>query len=200
MFITFEGIDGSGKTTQAERLAASLRRNGREVTLVREPGGTPVGERVRSILLDVQHPVAPIAEVMLFSAARAQLASDVIRPALAAGGVVVADRFYDSTTAYQGGGRGLFDAGWMESLHARVTGGLTPDLTFLIDVPVDVAVERRSGRDIDRMEAGGSAFFERVRNAYLDLARRHRERVHLIDGTRPPEEIGAEILSLLNSR
>jgi dTMP kinase len=199
MFITFEGIDGSGKSTQAERLAATLRAEGRTVTLVREPGGTPVGERVRSILLDDTQVVAPIAEVMLFSAARAQLATEVIRPALEAGGVVLADRFYDSTTAYQGGGRGLFDADWLESLHSRVTGGLVPDLTILVDLPVSVAGARRAGRSADRMEAGGDEFFERVRAAYLDLARRHAERIRVVDGTRPADEIEAHVLRLVRT-
>jgi dTMP kinase len=137
---------------------------------------------------------------MLFSAARAQLVDEVVRPALTAGSVVIADRFYDSTTAYQGGGRGLFEVDWLEDLHRRVTGGLVPDLTFLLDVPVRVAVGRRADRSTDRMEGGGEDFFERVRGAYLDLARRHTDRVVLLDGTWGPTQLQADILARVAPR
>lgn len=194
MLITFEGIDGCGKSTQAERLAVALCAAGREVVRVREPGGTALGERVRTLLLDPGMRVAPVAELMLFSAARAQLVEEVVRPALAAGTVVVADRFFDSTTAYQGGGRALFETDWLDAFHARVTGGLVPDRTYILDVPLDVARARRAGRADDRMEAGGSDFFARVRAAYLGLAARHPERAVVLDGTRPPDDLHAEIL------
>jgi dTMP kinase len=200
MLITFEGIDGSGKSTQASLLADALRGLGRDVRLVREPGGTALGERVRAVLLEQGAHVAPVAELMLFSAARAQLVDEVVRPALAGGAVVIADRFYDSTTAYQGGGRGLFEADWLENLHGRVTGGLVPDVTFLLDVPVDVAVGRRADRSTDRMEGGGPAFFERVRAAYLRLAGRHTDRIVLLDGTRPPAELQADIFARVAPR
>ncbi len=194
MLITFEGIDGSGKSTQARRLVAALRAAGRDVQAVREPGGTSLGERVRELLLDPASHILPTAELLLFSAARAQLVEGVIRPALASGAVVVADRFYDSTTAYQGGGRGLAAPEELDRLHALATGGLAPALTFLIDVPVEVAVARRAQRAADRMEAGGAAFFERVRAAYLALAARHPERVVVLDGTQPPDSLHAEVM------
>jgi len=200
MLITFEGIDGSGKSTQAVRLAEALRAAGREVLEVREPGGTALGERVRSILLDAGQRVTPVAELMLFSAARAQLADEVIRPALAAGAVVVADRFYDSTTAYQGGGRGLFEPEWLEALHGRVTGGVVPAITFLLDVPTDVAASRRRGRPDDRMEEGGTAFFERVRAAYLAIAAGAPARVVVMEGMRQADALHEEILARASAR
>ncbi len=195
MLITFEGIDGSGKSTQAARLADALAVRGRTVQLVREPGGTPLGERVRETLLSTESAIAPTAELLLFSAARAQLVDVVIKPALGRGDFVVADRFYDSTTAYQGGGRGVFDVEWLDAFHLKVTGGLTPARTFLLDVPVALALQRREGMTIDRMEAGGAAFFERVRSAYLALAARHPSRVTVLDGTRAPDELHADILA-----
>jgi dTMP kinase len=194
MLITFEGIDGSGKSTQARRLADALEAAGRRVVRVREPGGTALGERVRALLLDPAAAITPTAELLLFGAARAQLVDEVVRPALAAGAVVVADRFYDSTTAYQGGGRALFDPAWLDAFHAHVTGGLAPARTYLLDVPVEVALARRAGQADDRMEAGGAAFFERVRAAYLAAAARHPDRVVVLDGTRPPDALHAEIL------
>ena len=200
MLITFEGIDGSGKSTQAARLSDVLSGAGRDVLLVREPGGTPLGERVRETLLDPSSAIAPVAELLLFSAARAQLVEDVIRPVLDRAGIVVADRFYDSTTAYQGGGRGLFDMDWLDAFHLRVTGGLAPARTFLLDVPVSVALERRRGIADDRMEAGGAPFFERVRSAYLALASRHPARIVVLDGTRPTEALHSEIRTDLDIR
>ncbi|HLT46491.1 MAG TPA: dTMP kinase [Rubricoccaceae bacterium] len=196
MFISFEGIDGSGKSTQARLLEAHLRRTDRAVLLVREPGGTALAERVRALLLGHEVPVGPFAELLLFSAARAQLVEEVLRPTLAAGTVVLADRFFDSTTAYQGGGRGLADAGWLADFHRRVTGGLVPERTFLFDVPPEVAARRRAGRDDgpDRMEAGGEAFFTRVRDAYLALAAREPARVRVLDGTLPPDWLHEQVV------
>ena len=199
MLITFEGIDGSGKSTQVRLLADALRAEGRTVHVVREPGGTPLSEAVRALLLAPTSEIAPNAELLLFSSARAQLVADVIRPALGRGETVLADRFYDSTTAYQGGGRGLADPEWLGRFHAFVTGGLAPARTFLVDVPVALAAQRRGGdaaRDgADRMEAGGDPFFERVREAYLALARREPGRIHVLDGSQPVEALHAQILA-----
>jgi dTMP kinase len=197
LFISFEGIDGSGKSTQARLLEAHLRETERPVLLVREPGGAPLAERVRALLLNHEVPIGPFAELLLFSAARAQLVAEVLRPALAAGTVVLADRFFDSTTAYQGGGRGLADVDWLADFHRRVTGGLVPERTFFFDLPPEVAARRRAGRDgggPDRMEAGGEAFFERVRAAYLAVAAREPARVRVLDGTLPPDWLHEQIV------
>jgi dTMP kinase len=196
LFISFEGIDGSGKSTQARLLEAYLRRTGRAVLLVREPGGTPLAEHVRSLLLSHEVAISPFAELLLFSAARAQLVEEALRPTLAAGTVVLADRFFDSTTAYQGGGRGLADADWLSDFHRHVTGGLVPERTFLFDLPPEVAARRRADRDDapDRMETGGEAFFERVRAAYLALAAREPARVRTLDGTLPPDWLHEQVV------
>jgi dTMP kinase len=195
MLITFEGIDGSGKSTQAGFLKFHLESmHHREVRLVHEPGSTAVSERIRSLLLDPTAHIVPFAELLLFSAARAQLVNEILRPSLEAGMIVICDRFYDSTTAYQGSGREMADLEWMQGFHHRVTGGLIPDRTYFVDVPVDVAAERRGG-DRDRMEQAGVEFFERVRQAYLDLAEREPERVIRIDGTRTTDEINAEVVT-----
>lgn len=196
MFVSFEGIDGSGKSTQAQLLKRYLQRAERAVLLVREPGGTPLAERVRALLLSDEVAIAPFAELLLFSAARAQLVDEAVRPALAAGTVVLADRFFDSTTAYQGGGRGLADPAWLTDFHRQVTGGLVPDRTFLFDLPPEVAARRRTGRDggPDRMEAGGEAFFDRVRAAYLALAEREPRRIRVLDGTLPPDWLHEQVV------
>ena len=188
MFFSFEGIDGSGKSTQARRLAEALREGGREVVEVREPGGTALGELVRSLLLDPDETIDLRAELLLFSAARAQLVSHVIEPALQRGAVVIADRFYDSSTAYQGGGRGIADPLWMTRLHEFTTSSRSPDRTYLIDVPLAVAASRRTGRgETDRMEQSDRAFYSRVRDAYLALA--SNKRVVILDGTEPTDAV-----------
>ena len=202
MFFSFEGIDGSGKSTQARLLAETLREAGREVVEVREPGGTDLGERVRSLLLDPDSDVDERAELLLFSAARAQLVARVIAPALERGAVVIADRFFDSSTAYQGGGRGLAEPEWMEALHTFATNGASPDRTYLIDVPLVTAARRRGERPADRMERGGDSFYYRVRSAYLSLA--SHPRVLVLDGTHPVEtlrqSVEADALALLAER
>ena len=200
MFLSFEGIDGSGKSTQAARIVERLRADGRRVVTVREPGGTPLGEQIRTLLLDPAGDVTARAELLLFSAARAQLTERVIAPALAAGAIVVADRFFDSTTAYQGHGRGVLAPEAVDAFHALVTGGLAPDLTIIVDVDVATARRRRSGHVDDRMEASDVAFHERVREGYHTLAARHPERVALLDGSGPADEVTAEINQLVNRR
>ncbi len=197
VLLSFEGIDGSGKSTQARRLDAHLQRAGHVTLLVREPGGPPLAERVRALLLDGEVAVSPFAELLLFSAARAQLVEETVRPALTAGTIVLCDRFFDSTTAYQGGGRGLADTDWLDAFNRRVTGGLVPDRTYLFDVPLETAAKRRvdrDGRRPDRMEAGGEAFFERVRAAYHRLAEREPERIRVLDGTLPPDWLHEQVV------
>ena len=194
MFISFEGLDGSGKSTQAQRLAARLRSDGYTVVEVREPGGTGVAEAIRHLLLDATREITPRAELLLFSAARADLTERVIRPALDHGHIVVADRFYDSTTAYQGAGRGIADPEWLGAFHAYVTGGLSPDVTYLLRLsPEDAAVRARERGDADRMEAAGDAFYGRVARAYARLASLHPERVVVVEGARDREEVEREI-------
>jgi len=188
LLITFEGVDGSGKSTQVRCLAERLRQRGADPLVVREPGGTPLSERVRELLLEPGLDIHPRAELLLFSAARAHLVETAIRPALAAGRAVLCDRFYDSSTAYQGAGRGLAEPDFLAVLHRFATGGLVPDRTFVLDVPPEEAAARR-GREEDRMEAAGEAFFARVRDGYLRLAEAEPERVRLLDGARPPDEL-----------
>jgi dTMP kinase len=190
MFVTFEGVDGSGKSTQARLLAAGLRAEGREVVETREPGGTRLGERIRELLLHGGH-VAPWAEAALFAAARAQLVDEVVRPALEGGADVVCDRYLDSSLAYQGIARGLGLESVLE-LNLVVTGGLLPDRTFLITVPQEAAAARRSS-EADRIENEGEAFAAEVAGAYDELARRFAPRVVVVDGLAKPEDIAKEI-------
>ena len=196
-FVTFEGIDGSGKSTQLRLLQRHLAQAKRAPLLVREPGGTELSERVRQLLLDPALAIDAMAELLLFSAARAQLVREVIAPALDQGRLVLADRFYDSSTAYQGAGRGVAAPDWLQDFHRHVTGGLTPERTYLIDVPPAVAAGRR-GRRTDRMEQAGAAFFERVRSAYLHIAEAEPERVLVLDGLRTVAEVHAEIVADLH--
>lgn len=203
MLVTLEGIDGSGKSTQARLLVERLGQAGYAVLPVREPGGTELSEQVRRLLLDPSLHVEPFAELLLFSAARAQLVAERIRPALAGGTVVVCDRFYDSTTAYQGGGRGLEDTAWIDAFNRRVTGGLVPDRTYLVVLDPEEALARRAARDAggaDRMEAAERGFHERVAAAYERLAEADPERILRLDGRQPPEEIHARIWSDLAPR
>jgi dTMP kinase len=186
VFVTFEGVDGSGKTTQARLLAEGLRAEGREVVETREPGGTELGEQVRGLLLH-GGPVAPWAEAALFAAARAQLVDEVVRPALARGADVVCDRYLDSSLAYQGLARGLGIERVLE-LNLLVTSGLLPDRTFLVSVPPAEAAAR-SGGEPDRIEREGLPFAEEVSRAYGELARVFAERVKVVDGTLPPDDI-----------
>jgi dTMP kinase len=190
MFVTFEGVDGSGKTTQARLLAEQLRSEGREVVLLREPGGTALGERVRELLLDGSE-MAPWAEAALFASARAQLVDEVIRPALARGADVVCDRYLDSSLAYQGIARGLGVERVLE-LNLLATGGLLPDRTFLIVLPLDEAAARRPG-DPDRIEREGRPFLDEVDRAYRELARVFAQRVVVVDGAGKPEDIARSI-------
>ena len=196
LFITFEGIDFSGKTTQAELLCERLRQRGLRVLLLRDPGGTRISERIRDLLLDVElTEMHPVTELLLYEAARAQMVAEKIIPALERGEVVVCDRFYDSTTAYQGFGRRI---PLQKVRKANELGSLdlAPDLTFYLDLPVDEALERRKGLkvEVDRLEREDRDFAERVRAGYLELARSEK-RVVVIDGGGSAAEIAADIWS-----
>jgi dTMP kinase len=197
MFVTFEGVDGSGKSTQARLAAAFLAASGREVVATREPGGTPLGERVRELLLDGPE-MSVWAEASLFAAARAELAERVIRPALARGAVVVSDRYLDSSLAYQGVARGLGLERVLE-LNAAVE-DLFPDRTFVLLVDAETAVARLGRRPEDRIEREGAAFREAVQEGYRAVAERFSERIVLVDGSPPRDEIAARIRAELPVR
>ena len=190
MFLTFEGVDWSGKSTQAELLAEWLRSRGRSVLTTREPGGTPVAEAVRNLVLHGDEMCA-WAEAALYAAARAENVAKVVRPALERGDDVVCDRYLDSSVAYQGAGRGLGEAR-VRDLSLTVTGGLLPDRTFLFLLDPDEA-RRRSGRDHDRIERAGGDFMHRVDAAYRALADAEPERIVALDGARAPDEIAEEV-------
>jgi dTMP kinase len=202
-FITIDGPDGGGKTTQAERLAARLREGGTTVRLTREPGGTWLGERIRELLLERTGSVAgtdPLADALLFNAARRQLVNEVIRPALEAGETVVCARFADSTLAYQGFGAGL-DVAMLRGLNDLATDGLRPDLTLLLDVPAEAGLARKAPGDVTRFEAEYDLdFHERVRQGFLAIAAEEPHRVVVLDGARDIDDVSADIIDLVRGR
>lgn len=205
-FITFEGLDGCGKSTQLEKLAGVLREEGRPVVVTREPGGTAIGDRIRAILLDsATGKLSPEAELALMFASRAQHLTEVILPALAHGKIVLCDRFTDSSEAYQGGGRKLGSEAVL-ALHEVLCRGLQPDLTILMDSNVadSVARARRrnaaSGNDEGRFERENREFFERTRHAYLEIARRDAHRVVVINAREPIETVHRSIVAALRKK
>jgi dTMP kinase len=191
-FITIEGIDGSGKTTQARLLAEWLRGQGYEVCATREPGGTPAGQRIRELVLSPDYPIPPAAELFLYLADRAAHVAEVLQPALGAGQVVVCERYADSTFAYQGYGRGL-DLDYLRQLNETATGGLTPDLTIILDLSVQQA--RMDHSRLDRLEAGGVDFLNRVAEGFRELARQEPARIVLVDALGTIEQIQAAIIA-----
>lgn len=200
LFITLEGIEGAGKSTVARRVCEWLAGRSIRATLTREPGGTPLAERVRQIVLERgAEPLSPVTETLLMFAARGIHIESLIRPALARGEWIVCDRFTDATRAYQGGGRGI-DPAWIDALAAQVHGDLQPDCTLLLDLPVPMGLERARSRKAavtDRFEAEAQAFFERVRTAYLELARQEPQRIQLIDASRPLAAVERQVIAVL---
>jgi dTMP kinase len=205
MFITLEGLDGSGKTTQAAQMVHHLRVYGREVLLTREPGGTQIGDRVRTVLLDkAEAQMHPATELLLFCASRAQLVAQVIRPHLAGGGVVICDRYTDSTLAYQGYGHGL-DLAMLRTILDFATDGLRPDLTLFFDVSPEEAMRRRQqaslfGEEFNRLDAMQLAFRERVYHGYQQVIQSDAARFALIDATQSMTAVAAQVLAVLNAR
>ncbi|MBN1180129.1 MAG: dTMP kinase [Anaerolineae bacterium] len=199
LFVTFEGPDGSGKTTQAHLLADVLRQQGYAVVSTREPGGSPIGDQIRAVLHDCANTdMTPRAEFLLYSASRAQLVDQVIRPALAEGKVVLCDRFYDSSLAYQGYGRQL-DLPALREITRFATGGLVPDLTLYLDLPPDQGLERRllGSGEWNRLDQEALAFHQRVRAGYLALSEMEPTRWCIIDGNRAVETVQAEVQAVV---
>ena len=191
-FITLEGTEGVGKSTNRQQVVECLQQAGLEVVVTREPGGTPLAEQIRELLLGVRdEPVSNMTELLLMFAARAQHLEQVILPALSQGSWVVCDRFTDATYAYQGGGRG-FDVNVIAQLESMVQGDLRPDLTLYLDVPVAVAARRIAERELDRFEQEALTFFERVRAAYLEMAQQ-QPRYRIIDASQSLEQVQAEV-------
>ena len=195
LFITFEGIDGCGKTTQAERLAAYVSSRGRDIVLTREPGGTSVSEKIRTILLDrANDGMMWLTEMFLYMASRAQHTEQIIRPALQNGVMVISDRYMDATLAYQGYGRGL-DRKVIRGLNSVATSGLVPHLTFLIDLDPKTCCRRMAGmnKKADRLETAGLDFQKRVREGYLEIATEEAARFRVLDGARGIDELEHEV-------
>lgn len=209
MLISFEGIDGAGKSTQINKLVHSLNEKGVDVITLREPGGTVVAEKIRHILLESSHKISSTGELLLFSASRAELVQEVIIPALGGGKTVILDRFFDSTTAYQGYGRGI-DMEVLRAIIAISTCGITPDITFYLDLEPEEAIKRKFSKtsiplafdseELDRMERSGLEFYRHVRQGYLDIMRRNSERMILINALDPAPLIHDQIMSILMER
>ena len=202
-FITFEGIDGSGKSTQLRMLAYELQSRGVDVVTTCEPGGTPLGRALREAFLETWETVTPMAELLAFGADRAQHVEHLIKPAIEAGKIVISDRYADATYAYQGAGRGFPEEKVLQVIELA-TGGLKPDLTLFFDITVDEAVRRMADRDEahtkrNRMDAEPTEFYSRVRDAYLGIAAREPERFRVIDAQRPAEAIHNDVMEIITA-
>ena len=198
-FITFEGIDGCGKSTQAELLNDYLLNNNIQSTIVREPGGTSISEKVRDILLSkINTSMSSRTEALLMTASRAQLTKEIIIPQLKLGSWIVSDRYADSTLAYQGGGRHM-DINWLKTLNLFATFEIIPDLTIFLDVPVDIISQRKTG-SLDRFEKEGLTFLNKVRNAYIKLADGEKQRIISIDGTKKIDWIHKSIITNIEEK
>ena len=200
-FITFEGIDGSGKSTQLRMMASELRYRGFDVLTTLEPGGTPLGRRLREAFLETEENVSPLAELLLFAADRAQHVNFLVKPAIEEGKIVISDRYADATFAYQGAGRG-FDEKTVNQVIQLATEGLKPDLTLFFDISVENAILRTKSRDKDeaiknRMDKETADFYERVRDAYLRIAQREPKRFRVIDANGSIEEIKKKVLEIV---
>lgn len=199
LFITFEGTDGTGKTTQIERLSADLRQAGYDVCLTREPGGTPISEQIRDMLLNPAHSeMSATTELLLYAASRAQHVSEVIKPALAAGKIVISSRFADATVVYQGHGRGL-DLDRINHLNQIATDGVTPDVTFVLDLPVEIGLQRvqNSRGGLDRLEREKIEFHRRLREGYQTLAKQEPQRLKIIEAKVSPKRVYAQIQAVI---
>ena len=199
LFITFEGTDGAGKTTQIQRLTADLRRTGYDVCLTREPGGTPISEQIRDMLLNPDHSeMAATTELLLYAASRAQHVSEVIKPALEAGKVIISSRFADAMVVYQGYGRGL-DLERIHRLNRIATDGVTPDVTFVLDLPVEIGLQRvqNSRGGLDRLEREKIEFHRRLREGYQTIAQQEPQRLKIIDAQVSPKQVYAQIQSII---
>jgi dTMP kinase len=201
-FITFEGIDGSGKSTQMRMLAGTLRAAGVDFDTTREPGGTPLGRRLREAFLETEETVAPIAELLLFAADRAQHVELLIKPALAQGRTILSDRYADATIAYQGAGRG-FDESTVNQVIDLATGGLEPDLTLFFDITVERAIGRMADRDDEnsvrnRMDLETADFYTRVRDAYHGIAKREPDRFKVIDANGSVDDIHVQVVEIVS--
>lgn len=192
MFITFEGIDGSGKSTQIANLKKAFEREGAEVKVFRDPGGTKVSEKVRDILLNPNFDIDPVTELLLFSSARSQLVAEKVLPALDEGSIVILDRFYDSTTAYQGYGRASVSLEEIHRLNSIASHKRAPDLTIYMKIPLDEAKKRMKDKQKDRMEQAGDSFFEKVIKGFNNLSKQE-ERFYTVDATQPAQQVGEQI-------
>lgn len=196
MFITFEGIDLAGKTTQVQLLAKFLKEKGHEVVILREPGGTEISEKIRTLLLDSSNQLTSFTELFLFEAARSDLVQKIIKPSLEKGTIVICDRFWDSTIAYQGYGRNI-PLEFIEMCNQYASGGLEPDLTFFVDISLETMIQRVKNKRIDRMEKEPDDFIERVINGFREIAKRYSSRIYVLKGTDSVETIHQNIVKVV---